>query len=240
MPGYDYELFENTPVYKLAQAVQSDDLSEIIKLVKENKMDVNYREPKFGNNLLMLAIVNQKTETVKTLLDLGADPNLRDTYNDDTALTVAIYYTDSCDLDKVKLLVDHGADVNTRKKYSREATNETFNETALSLASSEINCIGVVKYLVEKGANINDTLYYKEYGAITSALIQDNLDVALYLIKHPTTQIPDIVYIRNRGREKERKLSITDMLEEDDYSSDSTKQKYKEEILAYLRSIGKR
>jgi ankyrin repeat protein len=239
MPGYDYELFENTPVYKLARAVKSDDISEIIKLVKEDKMDVNYREPKFGNNLLMLAIVNQKTETVKTLLDLGADPNLRDTYSDDTALTVAIYYTDSCDLDKVKLLVDHGADVNTRKKYSREATNETFNATALSLASSEKNCIGVVKYLVDKGANINDTLYHKGYGAITNSLIHNNLDVALYLIKHPTTQIPDIVFIRDGGK-KEQKLSITDMLEEEDYSSDSTKQKYKEEILAYLRSIGKR
>jgi ankyrin repeat protein len=213
LPGYNYKLFKDTPIYSLAKAVESDNLSEMIRLVKEEKMNVNYREPKFGNNILMLAIVNQTKETVQTLLNLGADPNLRNSYSNDTSLTVAIKYMDNCNLNKVKLLVEHGADVNTRKKYSREATYESYNETALSLASSKKKCIDLVKYLVDKGAHVNDTLYYKGYGAITSALIHNNLDVVLYLIKQPSTKIPDIVYIRDEGGKNERKLSITDMLE---------------------------
>ncbi|PQL94747.1 ankyrin repeat domain-containing protein [Apibacter adventoris] len=240
LPGYNYKLFQDTPVYTLSKAVESDNLSEMTRLVKEEKIDVNYREPKFGNNLLMLAIVNQKKETVQALLDLGADPNLKNFYSDDTSFTVALKYMESCNMDKVKLLIEHGADVNTRKKYLREATNETYNETALSLASSKKNCVDLVKYLVAKGACVNDTLYYKGYGAITTALIHNNLEAALYLIKQPSTEIPDIVYIRDKGGKDEQKLSITDMLEEESYSSDPENQKYKEEILSYLKSIHKR
>lgn len=240
LPGYNYKLFKDTPVYALAKAVESNNLSEITRLVKEEKMNVNYREPKFGNNLLMLAIVNQKKETVQTLLDLGADPNLKNSYSDDTPFTVALKYMESCNMDKVKLLIEHGADVNTRKKYSREETYETYNETALSLASSKKNCMDLVKYLVDKGAHVNDTLYYKGYGAITTALIHNNLEAALYLIKQPSTEIPDVVYIRDEGGKDEQKLSITDMLEEESYSPDSENQKYKEEILSYLKSINKR
>lgn len=240
LPGYNYKLFKDTPVYALAKAVELDNLSEITRLVKEEKMDVNYREPKFGNNLLMLAIVNQQEKTVKALLDLGADPNLRDTYNNDTALTVAIDYMESCNLDKIKLLIEHGADVNTRKKYSREATNEYYNQTVLSLASSKKNCMNLVKYFIDKGAHVNDTSYKEGNGAITTALIHNNLEAALYLIKQPSTEIPDIVYIRDEGGKDEQKLSITDMLEEENYSSDPENQKYKEEILSYLKSINKR
>ncbi|MDR2122352.1 MAG: ankyrin repeat domain-containing protein [Flavobacteriaceae bacterium] len=244
LPGYDYELFKDTPVYQLAKAVESDDLLKINHLVKEEKMKVNYREPKFGNNLLMLAIVNQKEETVKTLLDLGADPNLKNTYSNDTALTVAIQYMESCNLDKIKLLVAHGADVNTEKFNKQEMLKDsiyhTYHVTVLKLAASKKSCINLVKYLVDKGANINLYASYEGDGGITSALIHNNLDVALYLIKHPSTKIPDVVYIRDQGGENEQKLSITDMLEEENYSSDPKKQKYKEEILSYLKSIDKR
>lgn len=244
LPGYNYKLFQDTPVYALAKAIESDNLSEMTRLVKEEKMDVNYREPKFGNNLLMLAIVNQKKETVQALLDLGADPNLRDTYNNDTALTVAVDYMESCNMDKVKLLIEHGADVNTEKINKQEMLKDsiyhTYHMTVLKMASSKKNCLDLVKYLVDKGANINFYTSYGGNGAITTALIHNNLGVALYLIKQPSTEIPDIVYIRDEGGKDEQKLSITDMLEEESYSSDPENQKYKEEILSYLKSIHKR
>lgn len=44
----------------------------------KNTTLVNYRESKFGQTLLMLAINNDKYESAKALLEVGANPNLSD------------------------------------------------------------------------------------------------------------------------------------------------------------------
>lgn len=55
----DFRLFQETPVWKLAKAVQDQKLSKIKRLVKEEKLDVDFQESKYGNTLLMLAVKNE-------------------------------------------------------------------------------------------------------------------------------------------------------------------------------------
>lgn len=247
MPGFDYKLFDDTPVKELAQAVKKDDLEKIEFLVKEKKMNINHPEPKFGNTLLSLAIVNQKAETVEALLKLGADPNQQKFKNTDTPFLNAVEFTDNqtCNSKKVKLLLDYGADVNSVFIDIRELRNggkQDIQHTALMIACRN-RCLNLVKLLIARGADINQYTYYEGYGSITSALMQDNLEIAKYIIVDKKARIPEYIFQREAGithvDDPAKRLTITDMLNESDYSNQPEKQKYKEEILSYLESIGK-
>jgi ankyrin repeat protein len=87
--GMDYRLYQSTPAWPLAKAVNSDDVGKIKDELLQKKVPVDYRESRFGNTLLMMVIYNSKYESVKTLLELGANPNLHDTYKGETAVIVA-------------------------------------------------------------------------------------------------------------------------------------------------------
>jgi len=247
MPGFDYSLFENTPVKELAQAVKRDNTEKIKFLISEKKMNVNYPEPKFGNTLLSLAIINQKVETVEVLLSLGANPNQQKFNNTDTPFLNAIEFTNkqSCNLDKVKLLLDYGVNINAMFIDIRDlgGNKQNIQNTALMMACIN-GCLNLVKLLVEQGAKINQYTYYDGYGAITSALMQDNVEIAKYLIIEKKAEIPDYIFevqaeVGYVGAPAKRK-TITDILNESDYSKQPEKQKYKVEILNYLESVGKR
>ena len=80
-PGYSFELFKNTPNWELAKAVKNENEKEIIKLIKQKKVDINLQEPHFGNTLLLLAIGNDKLIATKVLLEAGADVNIADAEN---------------------------------------------------------------------------------------------------------------------------------------------------------------
>ena len=81
------------------------------------------------------------TETVKLLLDKGADVNMK-TDNGETALIEA---SENGHIEVVKLLLDKGADVNAKDNYGN---------TSLILASS-YGYHEVVSILLENGADVN-------------------------------------------------------------------------------------
>jgi ankyrin repeat protein len=190
--------------------------------------------------------VNQKTETVDALLKLGADPNQKKFNNTDTPFFNAVEFTDNqtCNLNKVKLLLDYGANVNDVFIDIRDlgGNKQNIQLTALMIACRE-GCLNLVKLLIAKGANINQYTYYEGYGAITVALAQENIEIAKYLIVDKKAKIPEYIVEIPAGVEAvnspARRKTISDVLYENDYSNQPKKQGYKEEILAYLKSIGK-
>jgi ankyrin repeat protein len=74
---------------------------------------------------LMIATDSFNVEKVKSLLDQGADPNLKNS-DGDTALLLAIRWRhgEYVHTDIVKLLLDHGADINIQDKYGYTALIE--------------------------------------------------------------------------------------------------------------------
>ena len=79
-------------------------------------------------------------DTMKLLVDAGADVNAKDLQDD------APLHWSGCDPARVKLLVDHGADVNVKTKGGR---------TPLVIASGCEAAAGAVRLLLDKGADVN-------------------------------------------------------------------------------------
>src|SRR5688572_1013143 len=73
LPGKDYRLFQNTPAWELAKAVQDEDEDKISLIVAKEPSLINYQEPKYGNTLLKLTVMNQQLKPFKILLEKKAD-----------------------------------------------------------------------------------------------------------------------------------------------------------------------
>lgn len=90
------------------------------------------------NTPLIYAAAFGSVDALRKLLDRGADVNARNSF-DATALIYA-----AANEVKARLLVAHGADVNARSRQGR---------TPLMIAAACDGCSGVVKLLLEKGAD---------------------------------------------------------------------------------------
>jgi uncharacterized protein len=94
-----------------------------------------------GNTALMTASWQGHTETVKALLDHGADINAR---NDD-GRTALMYASDRAKPELVRMLLDRNADVSARARNGRTAISH-----AITSGASE-----VVQLLIEAKADVN-------------------------------------------------------------------------------------
>jgi hypothetical protein len=73
--GSDYRLFQNTPVWPLAKLVEDGDTAGIHLFGLKNKRLIDYCEPVYGQTLLQMAVYQRNYNSVKALLESGADPN---------------------------------------------------------------------------------------------------------------------------------------------------------------------
>jgi ankyrin repeat protein len=118
------------------QAIRNGDLPALrAQLAQE--ADKNARDRR-GSTPLMHAAAFGTADSVKALLDAGADVNARNSF-EATALVWG-----AADEAKVHLLVEHGADINARTKLGR---------TALMVAAACNGCSETVRYLLSKGVD---------------------------------------------------------------------------------------
>ena len=120
---------------KLFAAVRQGDVKFLKEHLEQASLDVRDRR---GATLLMHAAAFGNVETLKLLLDAGADVNARNDF-DATALLWG-----ARDPEKSRLLIEHGANVNACSKQGR---------TPLMLASLRPGGSETVALLLEKGAD---------------------------------------------------------------------------------------
>lgn len=242
-PGYDFKLFSNTPAYQLAKAVERQDTLAIVQAVSGDKSLIDYREAKFGQTVLTLALVNDMMLSAKKLLALGADPNIRNIYNSSPFLSVCTYASSLENPSQtLLLLIKNGANVNdtqidtTKDQFDKR---KEFVSTALAMLCVHGD-LELVKILVENGAKL-DTYGKNEHAILSTAVLTGKLDIIRYLMIDVKAPIPDYVIIRQPGTKNEKKMTITDFLNEKDYGNGSAEdEKLKKEILEYLKDQGKR
>ncbi|MCZ8297041.1 ankyrin repeat domain-containing protein [Flavobacterium sp.] len=240
--GMDYRLFQNTPAWDLAKAVQDEDEKKINEIVSKDPKLINYQEPKFGNTLLMLTITNQQIKPFRYLLEKRADVNIHNTFDGTSAIIEACgskYY----DIQFVEILIQNGANVNDIETGERKKGNST-RATPL-IEASKSGLIDLVRFLVSKGADVN---YQNEFGqsAFSESIMQKRYEISYYLLesgadyKRPIFYRPDysIPVEKQDPNDKGKPMYLVDVLREAFLDFDTDEYKYKMQIVDFLKSKG--
>ena len=119
---------------------------------------------------LFLAVIENRLDVAKRLIDLGADVNAKGA-SGWTPLHLAGQLNS---LDMAKLLIDHGADVNEKRNLGW---------TPLLWAAGNENSLDMAKLLIDHGADVNAKNKWG-YTPLHSAASGNSLDMAKLLIKH--------------------------------------------------------
>ena len=133
---------------KLLEAAESDNTTEVRKLLRNRMLYIDSRHGHFLNTPLHEAAIKGRIIVVKLLVNRGSDLNAQDKYGD-TPLHNAAYYGHKA---VVKLLLgEEGAEVNKTNKYG--------GRTPLHEAA-RYGYKDIVKLLLEGGAEVNKPNQY--------------------------------------------------------------------------------
>jgi len=179
--GNDYRLFQNTPAWELAKAVDDEDTIKIREILNNKKVDIDFREPKFGSTLLMLSIINSQYESVKTLLQMGADPNVPDAYRETSSVIFAAKNNDPKFLQLILKYKGNPSAVEIAPFKKGDQVRQTALLAAINLLDP--NSLEKVKLLVESGANINYHNLGHTESPLSDAITARKMDVILYLLQ---------------------------------------------------------
>jgi ankyrin repeat protein len=226
----DYRLFQNTPAWELAKAVQDENEGRINKILAKDPALVNYQEPENGSTLLQLTVRNQQLKAFEVLLANKADVNIHETYNGSSALIEACRYP-WYDIRFAELLLQNGANVNDVEVGERRKGNST-RFTPLMQAAKE-GRLDMVKLFVSKGANINYQNEYKQ-SALSEAVILEHYDVVLFLLQSGVDYKLPITY----NETQDKTYYLVDELRFFMPDLGSTDHKLKMQVVDFLKSKG--
>ncbi|WIH81251.1 ankyrin repeat domain-containing protein [Brachyspira pilosicoli] len=165
---------------------------EMVKFLLENDANINTKDND-GNTVLYYNIYYAgygELENAKKIFNLlikyGADVNTKNNYG---ASLLNISYRPSTALaqnrEMFKVLVENGFDLESRIDGGEHSPDD-YNYTPLMIAAA-INDYDMVKFLVEKGADVNAKTHF-EYSSVETPLLlsldNENSSVAEYLINN--------------------------------------------------------
>jgi ankyrin repeat protein len=175
--GTDIELWENTEAWEFAKYISKNQFEEAEQLIVQNHIDVDYREPKFGETLLSWAVLNDKVEAVKFLVNHGANPNSHNTYNGVSPIVEAAGGFSSIEI--LKYLLLHGGNPNDFVGEQEKLTHGRSIKTPL-IAAAFIS-LEKTKMLVETGGDANFAIK-PGYTSFCHAALAMKKDIIEYLL----------------------------------------------------------
>jgi len=116
----------------------------------DSNADINALD-EHGFTSLINVIKSDSLDMVSSLLEKGADVNIKDDYTGESALMWAAAVGN---LDMVKLLIEKKADVNARDSSANTALICLVNGQRLEKSNKQ-NSLGIAKLLINKGIDIN-------------------------------------------------------------------------------------
>lgn len=247
----DVRLYENTPVWKLAKAVNDENIEDIKYYVNKNPGWINYQEPKYNATLVFWSVANEKYNSLKALLELGADPNIRAQYGgSQTPLYMASCYSSvdnefKQDPKYISLLLKYHADPN--QPYLGGDKYENSTEIGTSPLMHSIGCgLEKVKTLIAGGADINYRTKNNQ-SALTEAISHvgrnggyDDLIVSQYLVVEKKINVNTYYssYFDVQDPNAVKKHFLVDLLRTWIFPLDSEEYKIKMEIVKEFKRQG--
>jgi len=224
----DYRLYQKTPAWEFAKAVEDSNIDLMDKILAKEPYLIDYREPQYGNTLLKMTIENQNYKSFKYLINKGANIHLYERHSGQSAVISACEF--STDIKFLKYLVEHGANIN-----DVGAPDSRLFRTPLMVACM-YERFDIVKYLVEKGVDINYLNPYRR-SAFREAYLssfKSSYKIVLYLIDHGADYTKPIVYLEDKNRYVYILESLRKRLE----PLNSRAYKEKMEIVSFLKTKG--
>ena len=166
--GFDEALYET---------VKAGGSPEVVKELVKNGADVNYKEADYAGSdnsperyydyLILYAVRSKNINTVKILIEAGADLNVYGEYEHNNPLMVAV---ENNDAEMVKLLLSSGIDVNEELENKREniLTWCISKNRGYRYSSYKVD-IKVIEALLEGGADYNAKNYYGKNALMVAA-----------------------------------------------------------------------
>ena len=233
----DYRLFQDTPAWELAKAVDDNNVFRITRILNKDSSLVNYQEPIAGVNVLMLAIYHRDYFSFLKLLEYKPNLNLYDKVTGASPIIYASRYNtnlisgyNKSNKKYVEKLIEYGANPNDTEVGDRRKGNNT-RYTPLRGAARRGD-IESVKLLLQAGADVN---YYDEYGscALGQSLKQGHYEVVLLLLNHGA-QILKPIGIYATGLP----MYPLEIMRTDIYPLGSKEYQAKMEVVKYLKEQG--
>ena len=215
--AYSIARYESTPVWEAAKAVQSEDTATIKIFFQKQPSLINFKDTMYNMTLLHWAVFNQKFYSAKTLVEMGADPNIKDKSGESAFIESAFKLETSQFL---ILLLSHGGDINAVSNYS-------IRRTPL-IAASETR-LESVKILVKAGANVNFVPHQYE-SALVGACRASRIEIVKYLIMEAGADFTTIA----GHRLNKTTYNIIDLINDMTFR-DPIDQQMKLEVLDYIK-----
>jgi ankyrin repeat protein len=229
MYANNIRIYENSPAWELAKAVEKEDIDRIKQLCRNDTSLVQYQETRFGQSLLEWAVYTNRYKAAKALAESGADPNLQ-SYNGTSAFIHAADINQTSDY--VKLLLQHGGDPNAVANPKPGAV-ENVQQLKTPLIAAAGSNLESVKLLVEAGADVNyDNDQYQS--ALHEACNFNRIDVVKYLVIEKGANFKKPLMRTIRGDS----LFLTDLLRNMTFNLDSDSYKVKMEVVEFLTKRG--
>lgn len=205
------DFYKDTDCYELAKAVYSGDVDEIEEIVKGDSTLLSCSELTAGSTLLSLAIYAEKMESLKKLLELGANPNSINTLDKYSVLieSITVYGSQfewNKHIEYTELLLKYGADPNYKVDTSftnKKGYGVTYSSPLMEATTMNLD---YVKLLLKYGADYKQTVdenpifyYAVSWGdfEIINYFV-DSLNVDLYQVLdiygEDTLYIQDCIY----------------------------------------------
>jgi ankyrin repeat protein len=153
---------------RMSEAIRAGDLAHVRTELRRDARVVNARG-RAGTTPLMDAAAFGNGDLLRSMLEAGGDPNLRN----DAGATALMWALD--DAGKTRMLLERGADPNARSSHGR---------APLLLAAGQIASAPVVRLLLERGATV-------PAGALAAAAGRGDLDVIRLLLQAGARDIAD-------------------------------------------------
>lgn len=230
LTGDDYRLFQGTKAWDLAKALKDEDIEKITAISQKEPGLINYQEPKYGNTLLKMTVMNQQMASFKALIANKADLGIHNTFSGTSALIEACS-SKHYDIKYAELLIKGGANVNDVETGKRKEGNST-RLTPL-IAAAKTGNIELIKLLINNHADINYVNEYKQT-ALSVAMLTAKYNVALYLLQQGADYKRPVF-----NREEENKeMYLVDVLREAFVDLNTDEHKSKMQVVSFLASKG--
>lgn len=227
----------------MAKAIDDQNIREIRRQVVVLKVPIDTKDRKKLFTPLMYAVFNNDIQSVKVLLELGADPNIpTDSISDkgDNSVIIASRYSD-ISIEILKLLLKYGGNPNSTecgRNYDMDGDWIPARSSALSCAVSISGEIEKVKILVEAGANVNNYDGDFQDAPLMDALLLDRMNIALYLLEHGADYNYKFRSCAPSSGGGSRDVDILYRLRQCIYPLDSQEYKDKLKVIKFLKDRG--